>query len=87
MEIKYRKGLPTKQSIQQLINEFDPKMKLYPSSMYGKSYGLNALIWQDKYTQTRMDDFIAHATDLGINFGKYDSYNSPSVGHLHLNKV
>lgn len=83
MEITLRNGLPTKKTLETLIEEYDRRFKLYTSQLYGK--GHNCLVWQDKYTQERIQQFIDYAAELGINFGKFRPYESPTVGHLYIN--
>ncbi|CAB4185717.1 hypothetical protein UFOVP1492_5 [uncultured Caudovirales phage] len=82
MELTLRNGLPTKKSLEQMIEGYDRKFRLRPSQLYAK--GNPCLVWQDKYTQERMDDFIQYAVERGVNFGKYSPYDSPSVGHLYI---
>lgn len=82
MEITYRKGLPTKKFLRELISSFDAKMRLHINDWYGNGYGRDFLLWQDSYTQSKMEEFMVHATSLGIKFGEYEPYISPRVGHL-----
>lgn len=83
-QLKFQKGFPTKGSLQKFIESFDRKMSLHPGGLYTKPNGFKTLVWQCKYTQTRIDDFVKHAANHGLYFSKYQPYQSPTVGHLYI---
>lgn len=84
--IKYRNGFPTKKSMRELIDSYDEKMwALFMQNDWGKyKKPYYNLIWSRDSVQERIEGFIDYASSNGIVFGKYDPYNSPSVGHLQV---
>jgi len=89
MKIAYRNGVPTKKSLQAIIDKFDERFwRLNFHTLYGDpNYNMHCLIWQDKYVQSRMGEFIDFATAHGVLFGEYHPYKSPTVGHLHIKPI
>jgi len=87
--IKYIKGLPTKKSIFELIEEFGDYnfFGTKPCTGYG-GYGGNYLIWSRLQVQARIEEFIQFGTDKGILFGYYQPYDSKNmkVGKLEILK-
>ena len=82
IEIKYRFGIPTKKCVWELLNTFDDRMKAHPCHLYGPQSPY--IVWQDNYTQSRIEQFIDWASEMGISFGKYRPYESPTVGQLNF---
>lgn len=85
---RYRNGYPTKKFLNQIIEEFDPKMwRLSPCQLYSKCDDFKYLNWSCKYVQERLCQFIDWATEkYGIEFGELKDYKSPCVGHLYIKK-
>ncbi len=83
--VKYRKGLPTEKCMNELIHGFWGSYLHCPR--VPDSYKYNAcLIWDRKGINEKIDSFCEYLTDNGVKVKDYDLYNSPSVGHLRLEK-
>lgn len=81
IQVIYRQGIPTKSSIKQLVRAFDRKLKARPNVLYSpkKPY----IIWYDDYTQSRIEQFINWASEVGVLFGEYQAVGE-FEGRLHF---
>jgi hypothetical protein len=85
IEIKYRNGVPTKNSMNALIDAFGQRpFGVRTSLSYGRRNGYNALVWYNKYADDKMDAFKQYLTDKGIVFGKYSPLTILDTGSLEI---
>lgn len=90
-EIEVRYGVPTKESIQGLIKEFELMTKkdigyIYFSSNYGikPSLGATNLISWNEHTQEYIHWFIRFAKSRGIRFGVINDYTVNLNGNTYI---
>lgn len=87
MIIKYRKGYPTKRSMQDIIDKWwdDTVNKPRISGTYGIAGA--SLIWDRSKTNEQLERFVQHLKDEGIGVESYRKYESPLVGVIILKQL
>jgi hypothetical protein len=92
INLVFRKGLPTKKSMEEIFMAFFGERLFYKiriSRMYGKIFGVSnevcgTIHWQDERIQEKMDGFIEYLSELGLKCGRYYPYVSPRVGSIEI---
>jgi len=86
MKIIYRKGYPSKSSIQKLIDEYFVNIKGYFPFNYDCISWLGQINWQRSYMNEHIDGFVTFLNEKGAAVKSYDLYESPTTGNITFQK-
>jgi len=91
IEVKYRNGLPTKKSMNELIFDYFGERLHYKVSLnnyFGKkNNNLNLVLWSDNSVQDKILGFIDYLSDYDVFVTDFNDYKSPRVGSFNISKA
>lgn len=83
IEVKFRKGLPTKKSLNQLL-ELQFKSNYYKVRVMTYVKNMIILVWSDNFVNEQIESFASLLQEHGIKTGQLRLYESPRNGSLHI---